>query len=151
MNLRTLITRLATLNSYGEDGTPLYADDFAALNAEVFALTEELYPAPTSTPEEEALFCITLLQGYNSTIYSNPATEKKKQTLLDRAGLVLDKLQPTALKCKLLLTCYGEIEVEELLEEAKEIIVNWGGRELTEEEKGVMEYYNIHIKEAHEK
>jgi hypothetical protein len=43
------------------------------------------------------------------------------------------------LKCRLLVSCYGEVFDEELAEEAHVIIDSWQGRELSEEEREVMD------------
>lgn len=126
----------------GEDGSPIYADEFRRLNKEVTRLLNELYPLKGTSYKEEAEICLSLLLGFLATIYNVEGQEEKVQTLLNRTYAVLHNLEPTLLKCRLLLYCYAQTHDKELMEEAKEIIVSWGGRELTEEEKEVMKVYN---------
>lgn len=140
--LSTLNSQLLILNSLGNGGSPICINEFYQLNAEVFKLTEELFEYKASTPEEEAEICIALLMGYGTTSFFNEEREQKTQQVLNRSEKVLNELEPGVLKCRLLLGCYKEIPVKELLQEAKEIIMGWGGRELTEEEKTMMEEYN---------
>lgn len=126
----------------GDDGSPIYADTFRQLNTKVLELLNELYPLKSSSNEEEAEICLALLMGFSSTIYSLEGQEEKMQVVLDRAYAVLQKLESSLLKCQLLLYCYAEVQDKALMEEAKEIIMSWGGRELTEDEKEMMEMYN---------
>lgn len=126
----------------GEDGAAIYADEFRQLNAEVTRLLNELYPLKGTSNEEEAEMCLSLLMGLSATIYNVEGQDEKIQHVLDRAFEVLQNLEPTLLKCRLLVYCYAETLDKELMEEAKGIIVSWGGRELTEEEEGVMGMYN---------
>lgn len=131
----------------GEDGSLIYADKFRQLNTEVTRLLNELYPVKGSSNEEEAEICLALLMGFSSAIYNVEGQEEKVQVVLDRAYAVLQKLEASLLKCRLLLCCYAETQDKELVQEAKEMIVSWGGRELTEEEEGMMEVYNRLITE----
>ncbi|NDV81539.1 UpxZ family transcription anti-terminator antagonist [Bacteroides sp. 51] len=126
----------------GEDGSPIYADKFRQLNTEVTRLLNELYPVKGSSNEEEAEICLALLMGFSSAIYSVEGQEEKVQVVLDRAYAVLQELELSLLKCRLLLCCYAETRDKELMLEAKEVILSWGGRELTEEENRVMGMYN---------
>lgn len=144
-----LVSKLHTLSHQllhlGEDGSPIYATDFTRLNTEVLKLADGLFAVKGETPEEEAALCVALLMGYNATIYNHGDKEKKKQVLLDRATVILDLLPPTLVKCQLLLYCYGEVYDKELLDEAKAIIISWGGRTFTDEEKEMMELYNLFL------
>lgn len=126
----------------GEDGSPIYADTFSRLNTEVFQETENLFSTKGNTPEEEGEICLALLMGYNACIYNNGDKEEKKQVLLDRIFTILGELEDSVLKCRLLMICYGEVYESSLLDEVKKMIISWGGRELTEDEKKVMEEYN---------
>lgn len=58
----------------GTDGSPIYTDHFRQLNTEVFRLSEALFSMKGTTFEEEAAICLSLLMGYNATIY-NMATK----------------------------------------------------------------------------
>ena len=141
-----LISRLYQLSHrllhLGEDGSPIYANEFSQLNAEVLRMADELFPVKGKDQEEEAALCVALLMGYNATIYNDGDREDKKQAVLDRAFDVLPELGDSLLKCRLLLYCYGEVYDKELIEEARQIIISWGSRELTREEKEMMELHN---------
>ena len=116
----------------------MFYDDLSRLNREVCRQSRALLKAKGETPEEEAAICVALLMSYTVTMYGNPV-EQQKQQILDRALYVLDELPASLLKCQLLTYCYGVAGDEELLKEACEIIDSWGGRELLEEEKEVVE------------
>ena len=126
----------------GEDGSSVYANEFSQLNAEVLRLADELFAVEAQTREEEAALCAALLMGYNATIYTHADTEDKRQTILNRASEVIDQLPASLLKCRLLLYCYGEVYDKGLIDEARQIIMSWGGRELTLEEQEMMELHN---------
>lgn len=130
------------LRYLGVDGSPIYAEKFRKLNTEVIQLLNELYPLKANSTHEEASVCLSLLMGFSSTIYSLRGQEAKLQSVLDRSYALLQKLEGSLLKCRLLLYCYAEVKDKALMEEAREIIMSWGGRELTEEEKEMMEMYN---------
>jgi hypothetical protein len=122
----------------GTDGSVVYSDRFCRLNEDVFRCSDALFGLRSENPEEEAQICSALLGGYHATIYDSKGDKEEKiQAVLNRAWKVLDVLPSSALKCRLLLCCYGEVYEEDLLKEAKEIIDSWTGRELSEEEKQV--------------
>lgn len=124
----------------GVDGTPIYTDRFCQLNTEVFRLSESLFDRKGETDEEEASLCLALLMGYRATAYSDSNKEAKIQEILDRAFIVLDHLGDSVLKCRLLISCYGEVFDEELIEEIRRIVEGWGGgRQLSSEEETVVE------------
>ena len=124
----------------GVDGTPIYTDRFCQLNTEVFRLSESLFDRKGETDEEEASLCLALLMGYRATAYSDSNKEAKIQEILDRAFIVLDHLGDSVLKCRLLISCYGEVFDEELIEEIRRIVDGWGsGRQLSSEEEMVVE------------
>lgn len=143
MNINSQIEHLRQLAyellHLGVDGSPIYSDRFTQLNKDVLAQSDALFPLKGSNPDEEANLCLVLLNGYGATIYDCGNKEQKKQTVLDRTSAVLDQLSPSLLKCQLLVACYGEVFEEELLQEAKAIISSWGNRELSGEEKEVIE------------
>jgi len=138
----TLNSQFITLNSLGEDGSFIPADEFSRLNKIVFELTNELFDLQASSAEEEAELCVALLQGLNATIYSSIDKQEKVQKMLDRSADVLNQLDNSTLKCELLLICYQIVEDYELMKQAKEVIISWGGRELTEEEQRMMAKWN---------
>lgn len=141
-----LITKLYQLSHrllhLGEDGSPVYAHVFSALNVEVLQLSDKIISVRSENPESEAKLCVALLMGYCATIFDDGSKDKKKQVVLDRALVVLDQLQPSFLKCQLLLLCYGEVYEKELIDEARRIIVSWSSRELTSGEYEMLEFYN---------
>ena len=52
---------------------------------------------------------------------------------------MLERLKSSLLKCQLLVACYGEVFDRELAQEAHTIMDGWEGRELTDEEREVVE------------
>ena len=58
-----------------EDDAPMYSDVFTRQNGAVLSLSNELYSlwraAGSIIPEEEADVCLSLLMGYNATIYDD--------------------------------------------------------------------------------
>ena len=123
----------------GMDGSPIYTDHFRQLNTEVFRLSEALFSMKGATSEEEAAICLSLLMGYNATIYDYGDKEQKKQSVLDRAYIILEQLPTSLLKVRLLTYCYGEIYEEALLQEAYAIIERWDKNALTSEQTEIME------------
>lgn len=115
----------------GMDGAPIYSDDFSRLNKDVLIKSESLFPFKSSNVEEEANICLSLLIGYNATIYDNGNKQQCIQDVLDRCWEVLPKLLPTLLKVSLLTYCYGESYEEDLLIEARAIINTWDKATLT--------------------
>lgn len=122
----------------GSDGSPIYSDRFTCLNSEVLHESDALYFSHGSTDEEEARLCLSLLMGYNATIYSNGDKEARIQSILNRCWAVLDCLPASLLKLRLLTHCYGEVFDDELSAEAHAIIDGWGDRERTPEEDEIV-------------
>ena len=143
MNITSQIESLRRLTHellhLGVDGSPLYADRFCQLNKDVLAQSDALFSTKGTNFEEEATICLALLNGYNATIYDHGDKEQKKQAALDRSWSVLDQLSASLLKCQLLVACYGEVFEGDLAQEAHSIINGWDARELTEEEKEIIE------------
>lgn len=134
-----LQSKVDQLLHLGEDNQPIYADVLTQLNETVHKQLITLFSDVGKTPEEEASICVLLLRAYRSIMYSSPADNKRKQILLDRSWLVLEKLQSSLLKCQLLTYCYGETYEEELYQEAHRIIETWRNRDLTPEEQEIIE------------
>ena len=95
-SLDSQITALYTLAHellyLGSDGSPIYSDHFSRLNGDVLSRANTLYPHHGSTDEEEARLCLSLLMGYNATIYNNGDKEVRIQQILNRCWEVLDRL-----------------------------------------------------------
>ena len=108
----------------GMDGRPIYSDQFTRLNRDVFSQANALYDKHGDSDEEEARLCLSLLMGYNATLYNNGDKEERIQHILDRCWDVLEHLPASLLK---------------LAREAQAIIDTWQDRELSEEEREVME------------
>ncbi len=123
----------------GMDGRPIYSDQFTRLNRDVFSQANALYDKHGDSDEEEARLCLSLLMGYNATLYNNGDKEERIQHILDRCWGVLEHLPASLLKVQLLVYCYGEVFDEELAREAQAIIDTWQDRELSEDEREVME------------
>lgn len=135
-SLRQLAHELLYL---GVDGSPLYTDRFSQLSKDVLEQADALYSYKGATSEEEATLCQILLMAYGATIYDRGDKERKKQSVLNRAWKVLDKIPASLLKCQLLIACYGEVFDEELAQEARVIIDSWAGRKLSVEEREMVE------------
>ena len=101
-SLDSQITALYTLAHellyLGSDGSPIYSDHFSRLNGDVLSRANTLYPHHGSTDEEEARLCLSLLMGYNATIYNNGDKEVRIQQILNRCWEVLDRLPASLLK-----------------------------------------------------
>lgn len=138
-----LQSKVDQLLHLGEDGQPVYADTLALLNEAVHTQVIALFSYAGKTPVEEAELCTLLLRAYRSIMCHSPADDKRKQILLDRSWPVLDKLQPSLLKCQLLTYCYGEIYDDDLSQEAHRIINTWQHRDLTPEEQEITEILQL--------
>lgn len=143
MNLQTKIDELYhiahELLYLGTNGTPIYADRFSELNADVYRKCESLVSERGSTTEEEALLCIALLSGYKATLCNHGDKDDKIQSVLDRSWVILDLLSASLLKCRLLVACYAEVFDEDLAREAHAIINSWNGRELSADEQELID------------
>lgn len=73
----------------GMDGRPIYSDQFTRLNRDVFSQANALYDKHGDSDEEEARLCLSLLMGYNATLYNNGDKEERIQHILDRCWDVL--------------------------------------------------------------
>lgn len=128
----------------GTDGAPVYSDRFSQLNKIVLNQSDALLEAVGSDLEEEANLCLALLMGYSATVYDYGDKEQKKQTLLNRASVVLEQLPDSVLKVKLLTYCYGEVYEEALLQQAHAIINSWDKAALLPEQaEAINELKNI--------
>lgn len=67
----TLYRITRDLLNMGFDGTPLYSNEFCALNTEVYRQAEALFVLRGSNVEEEAQRCYVLLTAYHATIYDH--------------------------------------------------------------------------------
>ena len=139
-NLQEKARRLLHL---GEKDGYVYADELTLLNREVDSLIQLLWNLKLRTSEEEGTLCVALLMGFNGCMYANPANEKKRKTVVDRALRLIDKLEPSFLKCQLLVYCYGEIYEEDLAQEAHNIMQDWNDRPLSPEETELKETLHI--------
>ena len=122
----------------GMDGRPIYSDQFTRLNRDVFSQANALYDKHGDSDEEEARLCLSLLMGYNATLYNKPAVGLSTERQADVP--VHPSNDPEyvgyAPPCH---RYYREVFDEELAREAQAIIDTWQDRELSEEEREVME------------
>lgn len=132
--ISALYTSAHELNYLGMDGAPIYSDQFTRLNRDVFSQANALYDKSGNGYEEEASLCLSLLMGYNATLYNNGDKEERIQHILDRCWNVLEHLSVSLLKVQLLVYCYGEVFDDKLAQEAQAIIDTWKDRKLSEEE-----------------
>lgn len=130
----------------GMDGNPVYSDDLARRNGEVYRLTTALYNSGVkgSTTEEQASVCLALLMGYSASFIDYGEKQKHVQEVLDRCWDILDVLPASLLKLRLLTLCYGEVFDEPLADEARAIIASWDSASLTPEQKeAIAEFQNV--------
>ena len=143
-NSSSLFSLAHDLLTYGLDGSPIYADQFARLNRDVYERAIELYNTRGTTVEEEAELCLGLLVAFAATIYDNGDKEQKKQIALNRACELLGRLPASLLKVRLLAYTYGEVYEESLLQEAHTIVDSWDKEAMiTEQVEAVKELRNI--------
>ena len=78
-----------------------------------------------ATPDEEGARCLALVMGYAATIYDNGDKARRRAAVLDRIREILPALEPSLLKCRLLVYAYGELFDERLAAEALSILRSW--------------------------
>ncbi len=135
----SLFTLAHSLLTLGQDGSPIYVDDFTRLNRDVYELALNLKDNHGATPESEAELCLGLLVAFNVTVYDNGHKRQYIQHILDRIFVILPQLPASLLKVRLLTYCYGEVYEEELAREAHAIISSWGISCLTAEQQEILE------------
>lgn len=141
--IEKLCEKARELLHLGDKDGFVYADDLSRLNQEVHELIHLLWNKKTGSIEEEARLCLAVLMGFNGIMYANPEDEKIRRSVTERTRYVLKKLPSSLLKCQLLIYCYGEVENDKLIEEAKEIMKDWERRELSSEELETVETLEI--------
>ena len=141
--IEQLYNKAHELLHLGEADGFVYAEDVSGLNKEVYDLVNQLWDQKGQTDEEEARLCLSILMAYNGMIYANAFDEKKRRSVFSRACNVLSKLSPSILKCQLLVYCYVENYDNKFMQEAKLIIDSWDGRELSVEEREVLEVLKV--------
>lgn len=141
--IEKLCEKARELLHLGDKDGFVYADDLSRLNQEVHELIHLLWDKKTGSIEEKARRCLAILMGFNGIMYANPEDEKIRRSVTDRTRFVLKKLPSSLLKCQLLIYCYGEVENDKLIEEAKEIMKDWERRELSSEELETVETLEI--------
>lgn len=135
----SLFSLAHSLLTLGQDGSPIYVDQFTRLNRDVYERALDLYGASGSTPEEEGELCLALLMAFNVTVYDNGHKQQYIQKLLERIFAVLPQLPASLLKVRLLTYCYGEVYEEELARKAHAIISTWETSQLTLEQVDAIE------------
>lgn len=135
---------------YPQDGDEYsYIDKYQEINSRIVLWRNKLACAKGNTVEEEAEICLALLMGFNSYIRDDSGI----QEALSRTHEILPLLPSGALKCQLLVFCYGVEYEQELYEEAKHIIASWSNRGKTDEEQKIeailndIESYSDHSSE----
>ncbi|MBC8594842.1 UpxZ family transcription anti-terminator antagonist [Oscillospiraceae bacterium N12] len=138
--ISTLYALAHELFYLGVDDSPIYSDHFTALNREVFHRANILFHHKPSTIDEEASLCLSLLMGYNATLYDDGDKQERIHEILERCWKILDYLPASLLKCQLLVAGYAEVFDRNLLDQAHAIINTWVGREWTDTERETVEY-----------
>lgn len=137
LRIEMLCRSTRQLQFLGFDGQPVYIDRFKELNLEVYLRSESLISERGATVDEEAALCAALLDGYRSTFCDYGKKDAKIQSILERSTQALGRLTDPLLKCRLLVSCYGELLEPDLAAGAHAIISSWSGRKLSTEEQKV--------------
>lgn len=95
--------------------------EWSGTQADIARRTHELTALKTSSDEEEAEVCIAALMSGGVTIRDQKYTDR----MVKRALKVLKRLRAPALRCRLLVVCFGETFDEKLAEEARMILDRW--------------------------
>lgn len=141
--MNSLYSLAHDLLNMGMDGSPIYSDNFARLNREVYEQALKMYNTPSGdTAEEEAELCLSLLVAFNATFCDDGRKQQYIQHILDRCFEVLPQLSPSLLKVRLLSYCYGEVYEAELAQEAHAIIESWDASSLQPEQQEAIEELN---------
>lgn len=141
--MNSLYSLAHDLLNMGMDGSPIYSDNFARLNREVYEQALNMYNTPSGdTAEEEAELCLSLLVAFNATFCDDGRKQQYIQHILDRCFEVLPQLSPSLLKVRLLTYCYGEVYEAELAQEAHAIIESWDASSLQPEQQEAIEELN---------
>lgn len=141
--MNSLYSLAHDLLNMGMDGSPIYSDNFARLNREVYEQALNMYNTPSGdTAEEEAELCLSLLVAFNATFCDDGRKQQYIQHILDRCFEVLPQLSPSLLKVRLLTYCYGEVYEAELAQEAHVIIESWDASSLQPEQQEAIEELN---------
>lgn len=122
MNPTQKLYELAHGLLYPDCSRDCFLEDFRAQHAEVLRLADELFALRGATPDEEGRICLALLMGYMATIYDNGDKAQRRAAVLDRIVRVLPELEPSLLKCRLLVYAYGELYDERLAAEAHALL-----------------------------
>jgi|WetSurMetagenome_2_1015567.scaffolds.fasta_scaffold06883_7 hypothetical protein len=115
---------------FQDDDEYSHVDKFQEVTSWIYNTCRQLIQLKGTTVEEEAEICLSVLEGYSATIRDEINIEEA----LNRSYKILQDMEPSVMKCSLLVYCYGEAGNKALADEAKQIMDTWSGRELTEEE-----------------
>lgn len=118
-------------------------EDVVRLNREIRTYVDSLTRVEGENLREEAFLCLTLLQAFSVLTYRKDTDEEQRQHLLNRAEKVLAQLPTSLLRCRLLVSSYGELNNEDLAREAHQIIDSWGDRSLSADEQEVINTLRI--------
>ena len=141
--INRLYTKAHTLLHLGDADGFVYAEDIVSLNKEVHGLVDQLWKTQGQDNEEEARLCLSILMAYNGMIYADTSNAEIRRSIYQRACTVLSKLPSSLLKCQLLVFCYAECGEEQFAREVKQIVASWEGRELSREEREVLEVFEV--------
>ena len=140
--IEQLYAKAHKLLHLGDTDGFVYAEDIASLNKEIHGLVDQLWKTQ-GHDDEEARLCLSILMAYNGMIYADTFDAEIRRSIYQRACTVLSKLPSSLLKCQLLVFCYAECGDEQFAREVKQIIASWEGRELSWEEREVLEVFEV--------
>lgn len=143
LQIENLEQSLHELIHLGEGDFYVNVEDVISLNKRIRAGIESLYPVEATDINEEARRCVILLEAYGQLMCQDGQDDKRRQSLLNSSARLLGKLPATLLKCRLLVSCYGEIYEPYLVDEAHAIIEGWQGRALNQEEQNLVDRLRV--------
>ena len=136
---------------YGENGKPIYANEYMALSSEVDRLSARLFTYTPRNQLEEALLCLVLLMSYAASCTGSFSQKENKVNLvLNRTYALLEGTDPRwptpypdgTLRCQLTVYTYTFTNDEDLRKEAQRLISSWQGRNLTQDEVEIIDLFN---------
>lgn len=102
--------------------------EWAGQQADIAGRIHELAEEKTTSDEAEAEVCIAALLGFGMMIRDQKLVDR----MVRRARRVLKRLPVSALRCRLLVLCFGETFDEAQAEEAHRILAHWPAGEPAE-------------------
>lgn len=136
---------------YGENGKPIYANEYMALCGEVDRLNARIFTYTPRNQHEEALLCLVLLMSYAASCTGSfSQKEDKIGRVLNRTYSLLEGTDlrwpipypDSLLRCQLVVYVYTFTNDKDLQKEAQRLIASWQGRNLIQDEVEIIDLFN---------